>query len=144
MTRECRPDANRERSHMRTPGFVKLVTSVMSPQAFPSSRQPRSQRGPLPQPSKPFRPSIRPQLCAYQRNNDAEALRQRLATATGQLSALQTQAKTEQQELSATQQQLSASEQQASAEQRQLQAESRPDLPIKLSFRRALTSQGSP
>ena len=75
-------------------------------------------------------------------------LRRQLATAPGQLSALLTQAKTEQQELSATQQQLSASEQQARAEQRQLvasqqevgaeqqelRAESRPDLRIKLSF----------
>ena len=88
-------------------------------------------------------------LCAYQGNADAALLREQLAAATAdikqardQVSSLTTQLSASQKQVSEDRQQLTSTQQQITAETMQLLSASRPDLPIKLSFRRAQLSQG--
>lgn len=88
-------------------------------------------------------------VCTYQRTQDSQRLRQQLTAATAdakqahdRASTLEARLDASQKRVSDEQEQLTSAKEQATAEAVQLQAASRPDLPIKLSFRRALLTQG--
>jgi hypothetical protein len=87
--------------------------------------------------------------CIFTQHRSASSLSAQLTAATTEASTLKTQLGSAQAHANDLQQQLASSQQQSSSQQQQLQdaqaqlsAESRPDLPIRVGFRRALLGQG--
>lgn len=81
-------------------------------------------------------------VCAYTLNSDKQDLTAQLKAAQMEEQTAKQASATLQSQLTALQNQVSGQQQQLESQQAQLASESRPDLPIRVGFRRALIGQG--